>query len=49
MPSIGLPSIDPVEVAELQIGEGTSAVNLVQNYYNLKIYGFSKTKASKSQ
>lgn len=49
IPSIGFPSIEPVKVTEIHIGEGSTAVNLVQNYLNVKLFGFSTSKISNSQ
>lgn len=46
---LGLPAIDPIDITEIHIGEGASAVNLVQNYYNAKVAGFSKAKVPKAE
>ncbi|CAG9856091.1 unnamed protein product [Phyllotreta striolata] len=43
--AIGVAPIDPLEVVKITIGAGTSAVNLVQNYANVKIKGLSTLKA----
>lgn len=45
IPSIGLPSIDPVEVKEYHI-EGDS---FAQHYYNSKLYGYLQAKISNTQ
>ncbi|CAH1159732.1 unnamed protein product [Phaedon cochleariae] len=44
--SLGLPSIDPLKVSSLEIGAGSSAVNLVQKYKNARVYGLTKTKVT---
>lgn len=47
--SLGLPRIDPVDIPEVHIGEGASAVNLVQNYYDIELYGVRDAKVSSAQ
>ncbi|CAG9819734.1 unnamed protein product [Phaedon cochleariae] len=48
IPSLSLPSIDPIQITSLEIGAGTSAVNLVQKYKDVKVYGFSKNKVEEA-
>lgn len=45
IPSLGLPSIDPVEVKEYHIEEASFA----QHYFDSKLYGYAKAKISNSQ
>nr|XP_022899726.1 protein takeout-like [Onthophagus taurus] len=40
-PQMGLPSLDPLKVPSLVIGEGTGPVNVVQNFSNVMLYGFT--------
>lgn len=47
--SLSLPSIDPLEIASVEIGAGTSAVNLVQKYRDIKILGFSDCTVEDAQ
>lgn len=44
--SLGLPPIDPLVIPEIHIGEGQSAVSLVQNYFDAKLLGLSKANIS---
>ncbi|CAG9819739.1 unnamed protein product [Phaedon cochleariae] len=41
IPTMNLPSVDPVKIASVEISAGTTAVNLVQKYSDVKIYGLS--------
>lgn len=47
--SLNLPSIEPTVVSKIVIGKGSSAVNLVQNYFDIKLYGLSTQKIQDSQ
>ena len=44
---VGLPTLEPLEIPALTIGAGTGAVGLVQNFQNVKIYGFTKPEFTK--
>ncbi|CAH1159734.1 unnamed protein product [Phaedon cochleariae] len=44
IPSLNLPSIDPIEIPKMEIGAGTGAVNLVQRYQKARIFGLSDSK-----
>nr|XP_023030123.1 circadian clock-controlled protein-like [Leptinotarsa decemlineata] len=46
--ALNLPPIDPAKFTSIVIGAGTSAVNLVQNYHDVKVIGFSKIKVKDS-
>ncbi|XP_074039277.1 circadian clock-controlled protein daywake [Leptinotarsa decemlineata] len=48
IPSLHLLPIDPLRIETLEIGEGSSAVNLVQKYKDIKLHGFSKLKVEDS-
>ncbi|CAG9819737.1 unnamed protein product [Phaedon cochleariae] len=49
IPSLNLPSIDPIGVSNIQIGaDGSSAVNIVQQYKNISIFGLSDVKVEKA-
>ncbi|KAF2900819.1 hypothetical protein ILUMI_05358 [Ignelater luminosus] len=39
IPEFNIPVLEPLEVTSITIGEGKSAVNVVQNYKNAKLYG----------
>ncbi|KAJ8939847.1 hypothetical protein NQ318_011855, partial [Aromia moschata] len=44
IPSLQVPSIDPLESERIDIDSGKSAVQLVQKYKNVKIYGLATSK-----
>ncbi|RZC34512.1 JHBP domain containing protein [Asbolus verrucosus] len=43
---VGLPNLDPLEVSELTIGAGASAVDFDQNFKHVKVFGFAKSNCS---
>ena len=42
-----MPSIDPLEITELHIGEGSGPVAIELTFNNLKIYGFRGVQVPK--
>lgn len=48
IPSLGVPSIDPVEIKEYHLKGGISA-SFGQHYYNCLLYGCSQMTVSDAQ
>ncbi|CAG9856092.1 unnamed protein product [Phyllotreta striolata] len=46
--ALNVPSVDPLKITRIIIGEGSTAVNLVQKYYNASITGLSKLKVKEA-
>lgn len=47
---LGLPSLEPLEIDSMSVGGGSNGpVQLIQNYKNVKFYGFSKISISSLQ
>ncbi|XP_056633442.1 protein takeout-like [Diorhabda sublineata] len=42
-PELGLATLDPLDIPELVIGEGTGPVNVVQNFKNIKLHGLTSS------
>ncbi|XP_018572579.1 circadian clock-controlled protein-like [Anoplophora glabripennis] len=46
--SLNMPSIDPLDIISVEIGAGTSAVMLVQKYFDIQLLGFSNSVLEKA-
>ncbi|CAH1159731.1 unnamed protein product [Phaedon cochleariae] len=42
--SLNIPSIEPLKIPAIEIGAGSTAVNLVQKYSDVNVHGFSQCK-----
>ncbi|XP_072377445.1 protein takeout-like [Diabrotica undecimpunctata] len=44
-PELGLGSLDPLDIPELTIGEGTGPVHVIQKFKNVKLHGLTESKS----